>query len=364
MAGAQVRRHRLSRRAQRAAAGGWAVVLLLSATAWAQAEPSPDAGLVPRPVLRNADGEIMLQVVATTTQIADFARNVGGELAHVDAILSANVDPRDFELGPGDLQRIAWADVILTNGVGLDDAWMDPLRHGNPRGIPVEVTAPTAFTPGGARFLPQIADGEGPQWRGFTVPVAVVSRGVQVLPGDRDGSQGDPHIWFAVPNAVQMVTHIRDALAAAAPPYASYYGANAARYIEQLRALDTSVARQVATLPPLRRTFVTNSQAFRYYASRYGLRLVPVEIPAASPEGRLSAQQLAALVARIRAQHIRAIFLDWRVTQTLDQEIGREAGVRVVTGLYDDALGLPGSDGDTYIKMMSADTAMIVSALR
>lgn len=318
---------------------------------------------MPRPDLRNADGEIMLRVVATTTQIADFARNVGGDLAHVDALLSPNVDPRDFELGPGDLQRIAWADVIVINGIGLDDHWILPLRHGNPRGIPVVVTARRAFTPGGARYLPQIADGDGPQWRGLTVPVAVASRGVKVLPEDR-ASRGDPHIWFAVPNAVQMVLNIRDALAAAAPPYAGHYAANAARYIAHLQALDASMARQVAALPPARRAFVTTSHAFRYFAWRYGLRLVTVEVPAASREGQAAAPPLGALVAHIRAQHANAIFLDPSVSPTVSEQIGRLAGVRVVTGLYDEALGLPGSDGDTYIKMMLFDTTLIVSALR
>lgn len=338
-------------------------MLVVSAAVCAQAQPTSGAGSTPRPDLRNADGEIMLRVVATTTQIADFARNVGGDLAHVDAILSANVDPRDFEPGPGDLQRLAWADVILTNGIGLDDRWIGPLRHGNPSGIPVVVTARTVFTPGGARYLPQIADGEGANWRGLTIPVAVASRGVKVLSGDR-ASQRDPHIWFAVPTAVQMVLNIRDALAAAAPPYAGHYATNAAHYIEQLRALDASIARQVATLPRARRTFVTTSHAFRYYAWRYDLRVVTVEVPTASPEGQVAARSLSALVAHIRAQHANAIFLDSSVSPILGEEISRQVGARAVTGLYDEALGLPGSDGETYIKMMRYDTTMIVSALR
>ncbi len=300
----------------------------------------------------------MLRVVATTTQIADLARNVGGELARVDAILSANVDPRDFELGPGDLQRLAWTDVILENGVGLDDAWISPLRHGNRSGIPVVTTAR------GVRYLPGDAGNYGPSWRGVTIPEADTSRGVRVLPAGGHYPQGDPHIWFAVPNAMQMVSNVRDALAAAAPSYAGYFQANASRYVEKLRALDEDIVRQVATLPRSQRTFVTSSDAFRYYASRYGLVLVVVGIPPASTEGQVSAQRLAALVAQIRALHVKAIFLDPSVAPALGEQIGRDAGVRAVTNLYSTALGLPGSDGDTYIKMMRSDTAVIVSALR
>ena len=297
----------------------------------------------------------MLRVAATTTQIADLARNVGGELARVDALLS---DPRDFELGPGDLQRLAWADVILENGVGFDDAWIGPLRHGNRSGIPV------VTTPRGVRYLPGDAGNYGPSWRGVTIPEADTSLGVRVLPASGGRSQGDPHIWFAVPNAIQMVSNVRDALAEAAPPYEGYFQANAARYVEKLRALDEDIIRQMAALPRSHRTFVTSSDAFRYYASRYGLALVVVEIPPASTEGRVSGQRLAALVAQIRALHVKAIFLDPSVNTTLGEQIARGAGVRAVTTLYSTALGLPGSDGDTYIKMMRSDTAMIISALR
>lgn len=297
----------------------------------------------------------MLRVVATTTQIADLARNVGGELARVDPLLS---DPRDFELGPGDLQRLAWADVILENGVGFDDAWIGPLRHGNRSGIPV------VTTPRGVRYLPGGAGNYGPSWSGVTIPEADTSRGVRVLPAGGHSPQGDPHIWFAVPNAIQMVANVRDALAEAAPSYAGYFQANAARYVEKLRALDEDIVRQMAALPRSQRTFVTSSHAFRYYAARYGLVLVVVEIPPASTEGQVSGQRLAALVAQIRALHVKAIFLDPSVNTTLGEQIARDAGVRAVTTLYSSALGLPGSDGDTYIKMMRSDTAIIISAIR
>lgn len=328
-----------------------AVVLALCTAAYAGAEPVPDGGVLPPPALRNADGMPMLRVVATTTQIADLARSVGGDLAHVDAILSANVDPRDFELGPGDLQRISWADLVLTNGVGLEDAWLGPLEQGNQ--IPVMIAY------GGVRLLP---GNRRPVTGAFTVPVAVTSRGVTVLPESKAGLRSDPYIWFDVRNAVRMVVNIRDAFSAPAPSYAGYYQANAARYIEQLRALDHDIAQKIAALPRSRRTLVTGSKAFRYYAARYGLTLVTVEIP--QSEGPEAAAGLAAIAAGIRAQHVKAILVDSSVDAAAAQQIGRAAGVRVVSDLYGEALGLPGSDGDTYIKMMRHDTDVIVAALR
>jgi len=336
--------------AGRRLATGVTVVVLLCAAAGGTAGAMWTNEPMVRPDLRNADGEPMLRAVATTTQVADLARNVGGALAHVDPVLSANVDPAEFELGPGDLQRIVFADLILENGAGLEDAWMARVLHGDPRGVRVMVTK------WGARALPEDGRHYGPSWGDVFVPVAVASRGLAVLPEPH----GDPQLWFAVPNTVRMVDNIRDALSAAAPPYAAYFRGNAARYIAELNALDRAIAQRTAALPRERRTLVTTYGGLAYYAARYGLRFVRLEVP--GPDGGRA--DVAALAARVRAQHVTAIFVTDSADPELTAQIARRAGVRIVTDWYGDALGLPGSDGDTYVKMMQYDTDAIVAALR
>jgi ABC-type Zn uptake system ZnuABC Zn-binding protein ZnuA len=271
-----------------------------------------------------------LRIVATTTQVADLARNVAGTAAHVQGILPPNVDPHDYEAVPGDLQKVASADLILENGVGLEDAWLLPLLQSVRRRVRIVDT----------------------------------SRGVSLLPGSRETPRGDPHIWFAIPNAAQIVVNIRDALMSVDPQNAAVYRANAARYVPQLDALDKYIFQQIAMLPPARRRLVTTHDAFSYYVRRYGLTLVGAVIPSTSTEAQASAQHLAQLVAQIRAQHVKAIFVEPSVNPKLAQQVGQEAGVRVVTNLYGDTLGPVGSDGDTYLKMMRHDTDVIVGALR
>ena len=156
-----------------------------------------------------------LRVVATTTQVTDFARIVAGNAAQVVGILPANVDPHDYEAVPGDLQKIASADLLVENGAGMEDAWMINLLQSVHRRVHVVET----------------------------------SRGVSLLPGSRESPRGDPHIWFAVPNAAQMVANIRDAMAQADPANAAYYRANAAHYVPQLDALDKWIFARMATLP-------------------------------------------------------------------------------------------------------------------
>jgi ABC-type Zn uptake system ZnuABC Zn-binding protein ZnuA len=337
---------------------GWLALSLLCAALTACTASTPDGeSLVVRPDLRNADGNPLVRVVATTTQIADLARNVGGELVHVDAILSANVDPHDFTLGPGDLQRIAFADVILVNGAGLEDTWMGPLVHADRHGVLVMVSKR------GARrvALPASTASYGPGWGELIIPVAVTSIGVKLLPGGRGAPQGDPHIWLAVPNAVQMALNIRDALISVAPPYASYYKANAARYVRELDALDKDIVRQITLFPRSQRTLVTCYGGLGYYATRYGLTLVDLSFPCASAGMGASSQDT--LIAQLRREHVKTIVLEASMNHSVGEQIGRDAGTRVVTDLYGEALGLPGSAGDTYIKMMRHNTEVIVSAL-
>jgi ABC-type Zn uptake system ZnuABC Zn-binding protein ZnuA len=271
-----------------------------------------------------------LRVVATTTQVADLARNVAGTAAHVDGILPANVDPHDYEAVPGDVEKIAAADLVLENGVGLEDEWMVSLLQSVRRGVRVVDT----------------------------------SRGVALLPGSREAPRGDPYIWFAVPNAAQMVVNIRNALMLADRAHAAYYRANATRYVEQLDALDKYIFERIATLPRDRRKLVTSHVAFSYYVTRYRLTLVGAVIPSTSTEAQASAQHLVRLVAQIRSQRVKAIFVETSVNPRLADQIGRETGVRVVTDIYGDTLGPESSPGDTYIKMMRYDTDLIVSALR
>lgn len=277
-----------------------------------------------------ADAARPLRIVATTTQVADLARNVAGTAAHVEGILAANVDPHDYEPVPGDLEKIAAADLVLENGVGMEDAWMVHLLQSARRQVRVVDT----------------------------------SRGVSLLPGTKENPKGDPHIWFAVTNAAQMVVNIRDALAFADRPNAESYRANATRYAGELDALDKYIFAQIATLAHAQRRLVTSHDALSYYTTRYGLTLVGTVIPSTSTEAQASAQHLAELVAQIKSQHVKAIFLESSVNPRLSEQIGREAGVRVITNLYGDTLGPAGSPGETYVKMMRYDTDLIVTSLR
>jgi ABC-type Zn uptake system ZnuABC Zn-binding protein ZnuA len=272
-----------------------------------------------------------LDVVATTTQVQDFARVIGGDRIKLTGILKPGVDAHDYEPAPADLDAIARADVLVKNGVGLEK-WLDD-------------TVRSA---------------------GFNGTTVDASQGVPIIKGEDADAEpaGDPHIWQSPLNAKIMVANIERALAAADPGDAATFKANLDAYTARLDALDRDIARQVSSLA--NKKLVTNHDAFGYYIQRYHLEFVGSIIPSFDTSAELSAKDVADLVARIRATGVKAIFSETSLPPKTAETIATEAGVKVVEGedaLYGDALGPPGSAGATYLGMMAHNTRTIVANL-
>lgn len=272
------------------------------------------------------DGEARLRVVATTTQIADLARQIAGERAEVLSLLPANADAHDFEPTPRDVERVSDADLILRHGLGLDDWIVTLIAESGSDAASVTVTE---------GITPLISDGKP-----------------------------DPHVWLDVAHAKVMVERIEEALVAADEEGAETYRANAARYQQELDELDRWIRQQIDTIPEANRGIVTTHDAIRYYVEAYGLRWVGAIIPSLDTQAQPTAQATAALVDRIRAEGVRAIFAEASLNPDLARQLASEAGVTVVDDLYIDSLGPEGSGAETYTGMMRLNTTKIVEALR
>jgi ABC-type Zn uptake system ZnuABC Zn-binding protein ZnuA len=173
----------------------------------------------------------------------------------------------------------------------------------------------------------------------------------------------DPHIWHDPNNAIVMVENIRDALIAADPENADFYAANAEAYIVELLALDAYIREQVATIPAENRILVTSHETFGYFAAEYGFELMSVAgvtTNVADP----SAGALAELITALRESGAPAVFLENVTNPAVLERVAAEAGVRVADTLYTDALGQPGTPGETYLSMVRYNVDTIVKALR
>jgi len=266
-----------------------------------------------------------VRAVATTTQVADLVRAVGGPRVGLTRILRPNADPHDYEPRPSDAVAVARARLIFRSGGELD-GWLAPLERD--------------------------AGGDA---RTVDLSTAAMLRG-------RQGAT-DPHWWQDPRNGARAVERIAAELARADPPGATSYRRRAAAYAARVRELDRRLAACFARIPPAARVLVTNHDAFGYLAARYGLRVIGTVIPSRSTEGQASAGDVAALARAIRAAGVRAVFAERSVNPSLARNIARDAGARIVATLYADTLGPRGSAGATYLGALAANAEAIAAGV-
>lgn len=270
-----------------------------------------------------------LDVVATTTQIGDFARNVGGSAANVHQVLQPNTDPHDYEPRPHDVLATSESKLVFENGDRLD-SWMKKV----------------VSEAGGG---PRVVD------LGAAVP--------DMLPGDEKGpeaSRYDPHWWHDPRNAEVAVKKIRDGMIKADPKDEKVYRKNAGIYLSKLEKLDSDIRACMSKVPKNERKLVTDHDAFGYFTKRYGIRVAGAVIPSQSTLGQPSAKETSQLVSLIKRERVKAVFPESSINPDLARTIARQTGASSSHTLYGDTLGEKGSSGSTYIKMEAANAGAMV----
>ena len=261
-----------------------------------------------------------LDVVATTTQIGDWARVVAGPDASVHQLLQPNTDPHEYEPRPSDVEATAGADLVFENGDQLDQ-WMSKV----------------VSSAGGDSTVVDL---------GATVPVK--------LPGEASGpesSRYDPHWWHDPRNAITAVEHIEATLSQAEPSKKAEFESRAKAYVARLRALDSGIAACFAQVPKSERKLVTDHDAFNYFAARYGIQVVGAIIPSQTTQAQPSAGETTQLIGLIEREHVHAVFPESSINPRLARAVARETGARSDFVLYGDTLGPQGSPGATYLGM-------------
>ncbi len=272
-------------------------------------------------------GEARLRVVTTTSVFADMISQVGGELVRVTSLVPHNGDVHTFEPRPSDIRSVADAQLLVMNGLGLDDWLAKTIRNAADEGVPL-------------------------------VRLAEELPGVEPLPGEEAGTR-NPHLFLDVSYAGGYVERIASALKHADPEHADRYAERASAYLAELGALDGWVRQQIQAIPLANRKIVTFHDAFVYYAREYGLEVVGVAVRA--PGQDPSAGYIARLVDAVKTNRVKAIFSERQFPATLADQIAAETGARVVANLYDDSLGDP--PVTTYVAMIRWDTEQIVRGL-
>ncbi len=272
-------------------------------------------------------------IVCSTTQTADFARQVVGDRFRVVSILAPGQDPHLYEIKSADAQLVAQAVLCIENGWHLEGKdWMRTL-------------AQTAGKP-----LVTCVDGVEPL----------------LLPGEKEEERvRDPHAWFRPANAVIYVHNILRAVVKLDPEHRREYEARADLYSRELRTLHLWIEKELERIPPEHRVLVTSHDAFNYFCRTYGFR-------AAAPAGWSTGAEAGAgvtpgrrrqAVESIRQFGVPAIFVETSVNPKLIRQIAEDAGVTVGGTLYSDSMGEPGSAGETYVGMMRENVLKLVQSL-
>jgi ABC-type Zn uptake system ZnuABC Zn-binding protein ZnuA len=277
------------------------------------------------PAQENKSG---MNVLASTTFLADIAQNVAGDRVQVESLLPFGADPHVYQPAPQDVAKIENAQLFIINGAEFE------------------------------HFLEPLMESAGSQKN-------IVEASASITPRESTSNEHgvDPHMWLDPNLVITYVENIRAALTQLDPEGAAVYQSNADVYVVKLKELDVWIKAQAQQVPADRRLLVMNHKSLGYFAERYGFEMTGAVIPSFSSNASPSAQQMAELIDVIHEVGAPAIFLDVADNDTLANQIAQETGVKVVYDLHLGSL-TDGAPAATYLDMMRHNVTRIVEALQ
>jgi ABC-type Zn uptake system ZnuABC Zn-binding protein ZnuA len=331
-----------------------------------------------------------LNVVATTTLVADVVQQVGGDTVAVSTLIPVGADAHSFDPTPQDVARVADADLLFINGAGYEEFLSSMLANVGGEVQVIDLSEGIA--------LRELSEGEGHADEEHGEGDAHAedeehsegdahAEGEEHTEGDahaedeehsegdahaedEEHSEGDahaeemagldPHTWTDPNNVKYWVEAISRSLSAADAANAATYEANAAAYTQQLNELDSWIGEQVAQLPADKRRLVTDHAVFGYFADRYGFEQIGSVIPSFSSAAQPSAQELAALQDQITDLGITTIFVGDVVNPTVSQRLADDSGAQVVTVLTESV----SDEAPSYLDYMRYNVEQFVNALK
>lgn len=288
-----------------------------------------------------------LTVVTTLNIVADWVAVVGGDRVEVTPLLPADTDPHTYKPGAQDVATVADADVVVTVGQGLEDQWVNDLVA-NVAKEPDAIVALDQYIDLLEYEEPEHDHGDGHR---------------HSHDHGHDHGPLDPHFWFDPLRVKDAVQGIAESLADADPAGRSQYEANAGAYAAELDSLHRWIEERVETVPAERRLLVSSHDSLRYFAQRYGFKVVGAVKPPSGQE-EPSARELTELADHIKEEGVPAIFSEDVFAPRLSQRIAEATGVPIVSALRTSSLGEPGSPAGTYLDFMRYNVGVIVEALK
>lgn len=274
-----------------------------------------------------------LQVVTTVAPITSIVAAVAGDRADVRGLVPEGTNSHTFEPPPSAAAKLADADVLFLNGLGLEDPTRELAE------VSLGEEARTVFL--GDRTLTDeeyIYD--------FSFP--------------RSGGKPNPHTWTNPPLAIEYAEVTAEVLSDLDPRGADEYRANLERFTDRANELDRAMRAASATVPV--RKLLTYHDAYAYFARTYGWDVIGAIQPSDFAEP--TPGDVSRLIDQLKQHGVQAIFGSEVFPSPVLAQIGREAGVRYVDTLRDDDLpGRPGDPEHSWVGLMRLNFMTMVESL-
>ena len=285
--------------------------------------------------IESGEGSGRLKVVTTVSPITSLVENIGGTRIDLEGIVPEGVNSHTFSPAPSVARAMAEADLIVLNGLFLEEPSLEMARANKRSGAVILTLGDRAI-----RRDEWVFD--------FSFP-------------ESDGHP-NPHLWTSPVLALKYAELIRDELAALDTASSDYYDENYEKLKARIEDLDRRIAEAVRTIPPENRKLLTYHDSFPFFASRYGFEVIGAVQPSDFTEP--SAREVARLIDQVRETELPALFGSEVFPSPVMEQIAKEGGTRFVDRLRDD--DLPGSHGDdrhSYLGLMQSNVEAMVQAL-
>lgn len=278
-----------------------------------------------------------LNVVATTSMIADLMERVGGETVTVSGLMGPGVDPHDYQPSTSDVNTMAEADLIAYNGLMLEERFVEVFEQLDQRGVPSIIMAD-------ALNEAELLDPEE----------------------DEESLEYDPHIWFSISHWESVTAHVADQLSEIDPENGDYYQDNAETYLTELDELRVYIEERIEEVPEHSRYLVTAHDAFQYFGEEFGFDVIGLQ--GLNTQTEAGTGDISGLADFLVDNEISAVFVESSVSPRNIEaliEASRSRGHEVENAgeLYSDALGSIEQDTETYLKMYRSNIDTIVDGL-
>jgi ABC-type Zn uptake system ZnuABC Zn-binding protein ZnuA len=329
-----------------------------------------------------------LNIVTTTSIIADVVRQVAGPQANIIPLVSLGSDPHGFTPTARHVSLLEEADVVFINGASFEGSLL-PLLNETASGRLVVVSNCVSILRAGligiehdhaedahendASFIDtptaDSCSAHETELARLGVSLPVASEHPDDYLGQLEdldcalGDNCDPHVWFDVRNVMLWTLIIRDQLSLIDPANQAVYAENAQGYLTELQALDVEISTLLEAVPVDQRLLVTNHDVLGYLAYRYQYSVIGTILPSATTGSEPSLQEIVQIIEVIEDYGARAIFLDSVASGSVARQIAEETGVKVVV-LYTESLTDVDGPASSYVAYMRANAMLIANALQ